>query len=337
MLLLWDSPGQTTELVFHALNLEQRRFALLAIYLRNGRACQATGSAVHNRCRHLQIAQEFGGRRCRSFRFRLPLRFEKQRGLVEKALADHWWAATPGGIQLPGLPGVAVMLGERRSHPLAVLQVDTGYRHQELHRYVRGDFTLAHLLLDCLRQKFDQRQPPRYPAHAAIKPSCQFIEAVAEALLHLRQQPALLQRGLVLGETQRTFQQQSLGLTHRPDHRFHRVPAQLFKRRDALVAVDDQITAGLAFGRHHDNRRLLARLSQRCHQAPLPVRPADSQVFPSPVELVKLQLHGRLRVQYGPSRDWSFAAEGGVCRESSSNQADTSGTGLSRSGLLVLP
>jgi hypothetical protein len=39
----------------------------------------------------------------------------------------------------------------------------------------------------------------------------------------------------------------------------------------------------LAFGRHHDNRRLLARLSRRRHQAPLPVRPADSQVFPSPV------------------------------------------------------
>ena len=157
MLLLWDSPGQTTELVFHALNLEPRRFALLAIHLRNDRARQSPGSAVHNRRRHLQIAQEFGGRRCRSFRFRLPLRFEKQRGIVEKALPDHRWAATPDGIQLPGLPGVAVMLGERRGHPLAVLQVDAGYRHQELHRYVRGDFTLAHLLLDGLRQKFDQR------------------------------------------------------------------------------------------------------------------------------------------------------------------------------------
>jgi hypothetical protein len=77
LLLLWDSPGQTTELVFHALNLEPRRFALLAIHLRNGRARQAPGSAVHNRCRHLQIAQEFGGRRRCSFRFRLPLRFEE--------------------------------------------------------------------------------------------------------------------------------------------------------------------------------------------------------------------------------------------------------------------
>jgi hypothetical protein len=243
LLLLWDSPGQTAELGFHALDLEPRGFALLAIHLRNSRARQSPGSAIHNRCRHLQIAQEFGGRRCRSFRFRLPLRFEKQRGIVEKALPDRRRTAAPGGVQLPGLPGVAVMLGKRRGHPLAVLQVDAGRRHQKLHRYVRGDFTLAHLLLDGLRQKLDQRQPPRHPAHAAVKPPRQLIQSITEAPLHLRQQPALFQRSFVLGETQRTFQQQSLGLAHRPDHRFHRVPAQLFERRDALVAVDDQITA----------------------------------------------------------------------------------------------
>src|ERR1035437_6489036 len=153
-------------------------------------------------CRHLQVAQEFGGRRCRSFRFRLPLRFEKQRGLVEKALPNHRRATAPGGIQLPGLPGVAVMLGERRGHPPAVLQIDACRRDQILHRHVRGDFALAHLLLNGLRQKLDQRQPPRHPAHAAVKPARQFIQSIAEALLHLRQQPALLQGGLMLGKTQ---------------------------------------------------------------------------------------------------------------------------------------
>jgi hypothetical protein len=157
LLLLGDSPGQTAELAFHALDLAPRCFALLTIHLRGAR--QSPGGAVHNRRRHLQIAQEFGGRRCCSFRFRLPLRFEEQRGLVEQALPDYR-AAAPGGIQLPGLPGVAVMLGERRGHPLAVLQVDAGHRHQKLHRHVRGDFALAHLLLDGFRQKLDQRQPP---------------------------------------------------------------------------------------------------------------------------------------------------------------------------------
>ena len=95
---------------------------------------------------------------------------------------------------------------------------------------------------------------------------------------------------------------------------------RLLERRDALVAVDHQVAVAVVRGEDHDDGRLLARLSQRRHQAPLPVRLADSQVFPSPVELVKLQLHGGLRVQYGPSRNWSFAAAGGVCRKVSSDQ-----------------
>jgi hypothetical protein len=88
LLLLWDSPGQTAKLDFHAFDLAPRGFALVAIHIRGNRTCQAPGGAVHNRCRHLQIAQEFGGRCCRRFRFRWPLRFEKQRGLVEQALPD---------------------------------------------------------------------------------------------------------------------------------------------------------------------------------------------------------------------------------------------------------
>jgi len=88
LLLLWDSPGQTAKLVLHAFDLEPRRFALRTIHLRGAR--QPPRGAVHNRRRYLQIAQEFGGWRRRSFRFRLPLRFEEQRGFVEKALPDHW-------------------------------------------------------------------------------------------------------------------------------------------------------------------------------------------------------------------------------------------------------
>jgi hypothetical protein len=90
LLLLRDSPGQTAKLVFQAFDLAPRGFALLAIHLRGSRARQSPGGTVHNRCRHLQIAQEFCGRRCRSSRCRLPLRFEKQRGLVEQALPDYW-------------------------------------------------------------------------------------------------------------------------------------------------------------------------------------------------------------------------------------------------------
>jgi hypothetical protein len=65
----------------------------------------------------------------------------------------------------------------------------------------------------------------------------------------------------------------------------------------------------------------------------LPVWLADSQMFPPPVELVKLQLHPRLLgVQYGRSRDWSFARKGEVHPKLPPDQCDTAGTGLSWSG-----
>ncbi len=275
-------------------DLPSRRFALLAVHLRCSRARQSPIGAVDDRGRHLQIAQQSGGPCGGSFRFRLPLGFEKKLGLVEKALADQGRAVAPGGIQLPGLPRIAVMLGEGGGHPLAVLQADAGHRHQKLHGHVGGDSALAHMLLDGLRQKIDQRQPSRHPTEAAIKAARQLLPSIVVALLQLRQQPALLQRGLVFGEAQRAVQHQSLGLAHRPDHRFHGVPAQLLERRQALVAIDDQVAVRLAFGRHHHDGRLLSRFSQRGQQPPLPSRRADPQMLPAPIELMKLQLHRQL-------------------------------------------
>jgi hypothetical protein len=183
------------------------------------------------------------------------------------------------------------MLGEDRRHPLAVLQALARHGHQKLQRHLRQDLALAHLLLDRFGQNLHQRQPPRHPAHATIKPSRQIIEPVAEALLQLGQQPTHLQRGLVFAQSQRAVQQHCRGLAHRPYHRFHRVPAQLLQRRDPLVAVDDHVTVRVVFGRHHHDGCLLAHFRQRRQQPPLPRRMAHSQVLPTPVELVKLQLH----------------------------------------------
>jgi hypothetical protein len=98
------------------------------------------------------------------------------------------------------------MLREDCGHPLAVFQVDTGRRHQTLHRYVRRDLTLADLLLDGLRQQLHQCQAPRHPTHTAVKPPCQLLQPITETLLQLCQQPALLQRRLVFGQTQGAVQ-----------------------------------------------------------------------------------------------------------------------------------
>ena len=77
----------------------------------------------------------------------------------------------------------------------------------------------------------------------------------------------------------------------KPYHSFHRVPAQLLQRRDALVAVDDDVTVRLIFDRHHHYGRLLPTVGQRSQQSPLPRRVAHAQMLPTPVELMKLQLH----------------------------------------------
>jgi hypothetical protein len=111
------------------------------------------------------------------------LRFEKQVGSIEDALAHRGRASAPGAIQLAGFARIAMMLGEDRRHPLAILQALARHRNQKLQSHLCQDFALAHLLLDRFRQNLHQRQPPRYPAHAAIEPARQFIEPIAEALL----------------------------------------------------------------------------------------------------------------------------------------------------------
>ena len=298
-------------------DLPARRLALWAVHFHGADARQAPLGAVDDRGRHLQITQQSGGPGGGGVRFRGSLGFEKQFGLVEQALAGQGRAVAPGRIQLPRLPRIAVMLSEHAGHPLAVLQADACYRHQELHRHVGGDLALAHLLLDGLRQEIDQGQPPRDPTEAAIKAARQLLLSVAVALLQLRQQPALFQRGLVFGEAQRAVQHQSLGLAHRPDHRFHRVPAQLLKRCQALVAVDDQVAVRLAFGHHHHDGRLLPRLGQRGQQPPLPSGMADPQVLPTPIQLVKFQLHRQFlcdgRELLWTNRDRVLLARRGKC------------------------
>ena len=122
---------------------------------------------------------------------------------------------------------------------------------------MRRDRAVAHLLLNALGKPIDQRQPARYPTQAAIKAARQLVQAIAEAPLQFRQQPAFFQRCLAFAPTQRSVQHQGFGLAHRPDHGLHRVPAQLLQRRDPLVAVDHQVSVDLLGDRHHHNRRLL--------------------------------------------------------------------------------
>jgi hypothetical protein len=75
-------------LFLNPLDLLLRRFALRRIQFPGRRTDQPPMGAVHNRGYHLQIADQFGGSSRRSFLLRLPLRFEKQRRIVQNAFAD---------------------------------------------------------------------------------------------------------------------------------------------------------------------------------------------------------------------------------------------------------
>ena len=77
------------ELLLNAIDLVPRGFRLLVIQLRGSGARQSPLCASHNRHHHFQIAQQFGARSGRSFLRRLPLRFEKQLGIIENAFADR--------------------------------------------------------------------------------------------------------------------------------------------------------------------------------------------------------------------------------------------------------
>jgi hypothetical protein len=189
-LLRLDCFVDAMELLLNALDLASRGFALLAIQIGRRHAGQTPLRAVHDRRHHFQIAQQFGGYGGGGGFHLLPLRFEKQLRRSQNALADRGRALAPRGIQLAGFAQTAVVLGEDLRHPLAILDTLACHRHQKLQGHLRQDLALAHLLLGRFGQNLHQRQPPRYPAHAAIELARQVIQPIAEAQLQFRQQPA---------------------------------------------------------------------------------------------------------------------------------------------------
>jgi hypothetical protein len=120
-LLRLDFFVDAMELVLNALDLIPRGFRLLVVQLHGSGARQPPLHAAHNRHYHFQIAQQFGACSGWGFLLRLPLRFEKQRGIIQNAFADRGRAFAPRSIQLARLTRIAVMLGEDRRHPPAIL------------------------------------------------------------------------------------------------------------------------------------------------------------------------------------------------------------------------
>lgn len=147
--------------------------------------------------------QGVGGRRRR----RLLLGFEEQFRLFQDAFARLAFGTAPGVVDCRGLARGPALVGENVRHPEALLEAHSRYRHQIAHGDLGADFAFAHLLLDCFRQRFHQRQPARHPTGAAIQALGQVVDRVAEPLFHFRQQPALFERAVRLAHAERAFQQ----------------------------------------------------------------------------------------------------------------------------------
>jgi hypothetical protein len=90
---------ETLELLFYPLDPPPRCGALLLVEIQRFCPGKPPMSALQNRRCHIQVAHHFGARFgwCRL----LPLRFEKQLGIVENALPDRGRCLPPCGIELP--------------------------------------------------------------------------------------------------------------------------------------------------------------------------------------------------------------------------------------------
>ncbi len=120
----------------------------------------APAGTMGNGRKHLEIPQQSGGR---GFCLRLlfvdgPARLQEQRRFFEDPVAHPDRGVTPGCVQLACLAAAELVAGESACHPFAVFDVGARRRNQILHGYVRRNLPAADLLLDSIREEFNESQ-----------------------------------------------------------------------------------------------------------------------------------------------------------------------------------
>src|SRR5450759_809743 len=119
-LFLFDSRRYPVEFPACVFDLALRLFLLRVSHLRQGLGEPPAGT-MQDGDRHIQIALHLFDRRRLGGRW-LPLRFQKQFRLGENALANRACAVPPGGIELSGLPRIAMLLDESGRQQLPMLR-----------------------------------------------------------------------------------------------------------------------------------------------------------------------------------------------------------------------
>ena len=191
-------------------------------------------------------------------------------------------------IEPPDLPRAESMGHERLDEAHAVGGIGARQGHEVLHRRMRDQPAVVHVLLDGLGQRAHQTHAARHPAHTAIEPPRQRLQRQAMILMQRAQQPALLERAVGGIRAQQLPKDQRVGLRHLPHDGGDGIPVQLAETADAFVPVDDDVRRSAD---HHHDRHLLAGVRQRGQQPTFARRLAHAQPLVAQFELMKFQVH----------------------------------------------
>jgi hypothetical protein len=191
-------------------------------------------------------------------------------------------------IEAANLARRQVMRSNGRGEADTVARVGARQRHQILHRRMRDDVTVAHVLLNRIGEGAQKAETPRHPAHTAIEASRDHVERQSVLLVQRAQQPRLLEDVLGCVGLEEMAKDQRVARDHVPHDRRDRVPVQPVQAADAFMAVHDEIAR---VTRHDDDRHLLPDVGERRQQPALAGGlPHTEPVVPS-IQLVKFQLH----------------------------------------------
>ena len=144
--MVWDLGGQTAKIIDRPLDLVVHPGALRLVQFHR-RAGETPVGSPRNRYNHFQITIQFHHGRRGRLCCMLPLRLQKQLRLIQKPLANRRCSAAPGRIQLPRFSTAQPIPGKPLGQAPAVVRLGPRHRHQVLHRHMRRDPAIAHLLL----------------------------------------------------------------------------------------------------------------------------------------------------------------------------------------------
>lgn len=162
-------------------------------------------------------------------------------------------------------------------------------RHAVLHRGVRDELPVAHVLLNRRRERAHQTQTPRHPADTPIEAPGQVLQRQAVILVQRAQQPALLKGAVGRVGVQHLPENQRLRLGHLPHDGSHGVAMQATQAADPLMTIHHDVRRG----RGHDHDRcLLTGVGQRRQEPAFARRLAHPQPLIAQIQLMKLQFHG---------------------------------------------